>query len=149
MQSFQNTFETCKRSFISVFSNCMTVPLKVTSTIRWAKILKISHLGHRLSFFYYIGKLCSVFRYPSFSIFTIPWFTKSITSLNEYYYIRQDAFLNISFEPQPTSLQTYPIGRYKIWRAEDKSDVLFNLATCSNCSIANSAKIPIKANYKW
>ena len=27
MQNFQNTFKTRKRSFISVFSICMTVPL--------------------------------------------------------------------------------------------------------------------------
>ena len=27
MQNFQNTFETPKRSFISAFSICMTVPL--------------------------------------------------------------------------------------------------------------------------
>ena len=28
MQNFQGTFETRKRSFISAFSVCMTVPLK-------------------------------------------------------------------------------------------------------------------------
>ena len=28
MRKFQDTFETLKRSFISVFSICMTVPLK-------------------------------------------------------------------------------------------------------------------------
>ena len=27
MRNFQDTFETCKRSFISTFSICMTVPL--------------------------------------------------------------------------------------------------------------------------
>ena len=27
MRDFQDTFETCKRSFINVFSICMTVPL--------------------------------------------------------------------------------------------------------------------------
>ena len=27
MRSFQDTFETCKRSFISAFAICMTVPL--------------------------------------------------------------------------------------------------------------------------
>ena len=29
MPNFQGTFETCKRSFISAFSICMTVPLNV------------------------------------------------------------------------------------------------------------------------
>ena len=29
MRNFQDTFETLKRSFISTFSICMTVPLKV------------------------------------------------------------------------------------------------------------------------
>ena len=29
MRNFLDTFETCKRSFISAFSICMTVPLKI------------------------------------------------------------------------------------------------------------------------
>ena len=32
MQNFQDTFETRKRSFISVFSICMTVPLSFYGT---------------------------------------------------------------------------------------------------------------------
>ena len=33
MQNFQGTFETRKRSFISAFSICMTVPLNVCSNL--------------------------------------------------------------------------------------------------------------------
>ena len=29
LQDFQDAFETCKRSFISAFSICMTVPLTI------------------------------------------------------------------------------------------------------------------------
>ena len=31
MQNFQDTFETWKQSFISAFSTCMTVPLKINA----------------------------------------------------------------------------------------------------------------------
>ena len=34
MQNFQNTFETRKRSFISAFSICMTVPLNKKDTLK-------------------------------------------------------------------------------------------------------------------
>ena len=34
MQNFEDTFETRKRSSISVFSTCMTVPLKLSSKQR-------------------------------------------------------------------------------------------------------------------
>ena len=36
MRNFQNTFETRKRSFINVFSICMTVPLSI---IRLQKVI--------------------------------------------------------------------------------------------------------------
>ena len=32
MRNFQDIFETCKRSFISAFSRCMTVPLTIYSS---------------------------------------------------------------------------------------------------------------------
>ena len=30
MRNFQDIFEKCKRSFVSAFSNCMTVPLMIS-----------------------------------------------------------------------------------------------------------------------
>ena len=33
MQNFQDTFETCKQSLISLFSICMTVPLNMLQVI--------------------------------------------------------------------------------------------------------------------
>ena len=37
MRNFQDTFEICKRSFISDFSICMTVPLKIALAIQSRK----------------------------------------------------------------------------------------------------------------
>ena len=41
MRNFQDTFETRKRSFISTFSICMTVTLKLGKFFPWEK--KLSH----------------------------------------------------------------------------------------------------------
>ena len=50
MRNFQDTFETRKRSFISVFSICMTVPLrKVTQIIKNLLMRKKSKNDTRLS----------------------------------------------------------------------------------------------------
>ena len=41
MQNFQDTFETQKRTFISAFSICMSVPLSHGTKIRTCYMLKI------------------------------------------------------------------------------------------------------------
>ena len=41
MQNFQDTFETCKQSAISVFSICMTVPLINVKLKKCEKLLSV------------------------------------------------------------------------------------------------------------
>ena len=54
MRNFQDTFETRKRSFISTFSICMTVPLKgvIDSTLVLEKRIELRE-----------GKYCFDYRY--------------------------------------------------------------------------------------
>ena len=65
------------------------------------------------------------------------------------------AFLNISFEPQNSlTHQIWSIDRYKqgqyfceilgtIWMAGANFRAIFNVAACSNYSIANYVKFPV------
>ena len=109
------------------------------------------HLWHRLWIFLFRRKV--MFRSQDIQVFvflTIPCLP-NLWRHDEYQYMRQGAFLNISFEPQ---LQIWPTDRYKqeqqfsvifwtIWRTGAKFQVLFNLATCSSHPIINYVKIPV------
>ena len=44
MQNFQDSFETCKRSFVSGFLICMTVPLNLLIRNRW-RLKRLPFLG--------------------------------------------------------------------------------------------------------
>ena len=48
MRNCQDTFETCKQSFISVFSICMTVPSRTTGISNWVGgcLLQVSSVLH-------------------------------------------------------------------------------------------------------
>ena len=45
MRNFQDSFETCKRSFIIAFSNYMTVPLKVGSCLTIVAEISMSEVA--------------------------------------------------------------------------------------------------------
>ena len=68
--------------------------------------------------------------------------------------MRQGASLNISFDPQLVKSPNLAIDRceqeewfsgtfWRVWRIGTRFQVLFDLAFCSNYSIANHAKIPM------
>ena len=48
MRNFQDTFETRKRSFISAFSNCMTVPLSMIQFLNTAKLALVFCISNNL-----------------------------------------------------------------------------------------------------
>ena len=50
MQNFQETFGTAKRSFISAFSICMTVPLRFDDDITGLSLVKESEVSSANSF---------------------------------------------------------------------------------------------------
>ena len=46
MQNFQDTFETCKQSFISAFSICKSVPLRTSNETKNYHKSNIFNLNH-------------------------------------------------------------------------------------------------------
>ena len=73
-------------------------------------------------------------RFSTFCIFNHSMIYQ-ILCHDEYWYMRQCAFLNISFEPQLIKSPNLGTGT--------RFQVLFNFATCSNYSVTNYAKIPV------
>ena len=85
-----------------------------------------------------------------FVFFTIPWFTKSVTSwrvlVHETRCIFEYIFWTISHQTRliDRCKQGQQVSGifWKIWRIGAKLQVLFNLATCSEYPITNYVKFP-------
>ena len=81
--------------------------------LRYKTITSQNVFPEAQEFFYFVEKLCSILK-----IFTFLYFKRSHDLPNlwchdEYKYMRQGAILNISFEQQLISQQTWLVDRYK------------------------------------
>ena len=112
------------------------------------KLLKMCHLRQGLRI-YFVEKLFSVLKIFNFCFFEPCQDLPNLWLHDEYKYMGQDAFLNISLETQliksPNLANWYIKARKIIFRnfLNNLFQVLFNLATCSNYSIINYVKIPV------
>ena len=112
------------------------------------------HQWHRLSIFLFQRKV--VFRSGDIQVFVslTSHYLSNLWHQDEYWCMRQGAFLNISFELRLINPPTWSIDRYKqeqyiskifwtIWRTGAKFQALFNLATCTSSSVTNYVKFPV------
>ena len=81
--------------------------------VKFYELFKMCHLRHRLSTFYFVEKLRFTLK-----IFKFLYFQPSPNLLNlwrhdEYPCMRQGVFVNISFEPNSLTNQTWPVDRCK------------------------------------
>ena len=111
-------------------------------------------LRHRLWFFCFIEKLCSVLKILSFYIFNHPMIYQICdVMMSNSIWDRVHFWIYLLNHNSLTHL-TWLIDRYKlgqnfseifwtIWRTGAKFQAHFNLATCSNYSITTYVKFPV------